>query len=66
MDENQSNEKRQSQAAENLAPEWARGLINELDTLSINVNAIKIDIGELKHNFFQTGRQNMRYRDSVR
>ena len=65
-DENQSDEMRQRQAAENLAPEWARGLIRDIATLSINVNAIKIDIGELKHNFFQTGRQDMRYRDAVR
>ena len=50
-DDNQSDEKRQRQEAENLAPAWARGLIRDIATLSVNVNAIKIDIGELKHNF---------------
>ena len=50
-DENQSDEKRQREAAEWLAPKWARGLISDIATLSINVNAIKMDISELKHNF---------------
>ena len=41
LDENQSAEKRQCQAAKELASDWACGLIRNIATLSINVNAIK-------------------------
>ena len=41
-DENQSEEKRQRQEAENLAPDWARGLIRDIATFSINVNAMNM------------------------